>query len=63
MPERSTFSKLQVCERVVIFVVEVCKKAGKSLIPKITERFFFKILSYKSARLLQKCPTRYKRSL
>ena len=31
-PERSTFFRLQVYERVAILLVEVCKKVGKSVI-------------------------------
>ena len=32
LPERGTFSMLQVYERVVVSLVEVCKRVGKSVI-------------------------------
>ena len=32
LPERGTFSTLQVYERVVVSLVEVCKRVGKSVI-------------------------------
>ena len=32
LPERGTFSMLQVYERVVVSLVEVCKRLGKSVI-------------------------------
>ena len=55
MPERATFSRLQVHETVVILLVEVYERTWKSLISKITESFFSKrILSYKSATVSDK---------
>ena len=42
LPEKATFSRLQIYERVVILLVEVYKRAGKSLITTITESISLK---------------------